>query len=262
MTADTKPVKLSILMPVRNEGVNIGIMLKILHAVVEIPHEILIVYDSSDDDSIPVVRKLQPNYPNVRLVYNDLGQGVVNAVKAGINASKGEYILIFAVDEVGPVMAIDDMIALMDEGCDLVSASRYAHGGRRLGGSFIGSFLSSLGNSAFSSLSGSVFTDSTTGIKMFRKSIFDRITLESKPVGWAVVFELAIKAQIEGFKLGEVPIISIDRLYGGKSTFSLGPWFKEYLRWFLWGTKHLHNSKKRQKPVIRISSNMVKEGVK
>jgi dolichol-phosphate mannosyltransferase len=255
MTADTAKAKLSILMPVRNEGVNIGIMLKILRAVVEIPHEILIVYDSPEDDSIPVVRKLQPNYPYVRLVFNDLGRGVVNAIKAGIKASKGEFILIFAVDEVGPVMAIDDMIALMDEGCDLVSCTRYAHGGRRLGGSFIGSFLSSLGNRAFNTLSGSVFTDSTTGIKMFRKSIFDRITLESRPVGWAVVFELAIKAQIEGFKLGEVPIISIDRLYGGKSTFSLGPWFKEYLRWFLWGTKHLHNSKKRQKPVIRIPSN-------
>ncbi len=255
MTDDT-PTKLSILMPVRNEGINIGIMLKILRAVVEIPHEILIVYDSPDDDSIPVARKLQPDYPNVRLVYNELGRGVVNAIKAGINASKGEYILIFAVDEVGPVLAIDDMIALMDEGCDLVSASRYGHGGRRLGGSFIGSFLSSVGNRAFGILSGSVLTDSTTGIKMFRRSIFDKITLESRPVGWAVVFELAIKAQIEGFKLGEVPIISIDRLYGGKSTFSLGPWFKEYLRWFLWGTKHLHNSGKRQKPVIRIPSNM------
>jgi len=43
-------------------------------------------------------------------------------------------ILIFAADEVGPVLAIEDMIALIREGCDFVSCTRYAHGGRRLGG--------------------------------------------------------------------------------------------------------------------------------
>ena len=257
MTTNTSKVKLSILMPVRNEGTNISIMLKILRAVVEISHEILIVYDHPDDDSVPVVRKLQPTYPHVRLVYNDHGIGVANAIKAGIKASNGEYILIFAVDEVGPVFAIEDMIALMDEGCDLVSCTRYAFGGRRLGGSFIGGVLSKLGNRLFRILAGSVLTDSTTGIKMFQKSIFEGITLESKPVGWAVVFELAIKAQIAGLKLGEVPIISIDRFYGGKSTFSLGPWFKEYLRWFLWGIRPLHQSKNKQKPVIRIPSTTV-----
>lgn len=243
-------------MPVRNEGINIRIMLKILRAVIEIPHEILIVYDSQDDDCIKIIHELSPDYPHVKLVYNNLGRGVVNAIRAGIKNSNGEYILIFAADEVGPVLAIDDMITLMDRGCDLVSCTRYAYGGRRLGGSLIGGILSILGNRVFSALSGSVFTDSTTGIKMFRRSIFNTITLESKPVGWAVVFELAIKAQIEGFKLGEIPIISIDRLYGGKSTFILGPWFKEYLKWFLWGIPRLHTSERRQKSVMRIESNM------
>lgn len=244
-------IKLSILMPVRNEGINIEIMLKILRAVVEVPYEILIVYDMVDDNSIPVVKKLQPTYKNVHLIHNTLGRGVANAIKSGLKASKGDYILIFAVDEVGPVLAIEDMIALMDQGCSLVSCTRYAHGGRRLGGSLIERVLSRLGNKVFRLLSGSVFTDSTTGLKMFRKSIFDKIKLEAKPVGWAVVFELAIKAQASGLKLGEVPIVSIDRLYGGQSTFSLGPWFKEYLKWFFWGVNHLHTSKIK-KPTVRI----------
>jgi hypothetical protein len=43
-------------------------------------------------------------------------------------------------------------------------------------------------------------------------------------------------------KLGEVPIVSIDRLYGGKSTFVLGPWATEYLRWFLWGLRQSFRS--------------------
>jgi hypothetical protein len=46
---------------------------------------------------------------------------------------------------------------------------------------------------------------------------------------------MSIKAQLAGLKLGEVPIVSIDRLYGGKSTFAVGSWTAEYLRWFVWG---------------------------
>jgi len=232
-------VKLTILIPVRNEGVNIPVMLRVLEAVVEAPHEVLVVYDSPDDDTVPAVKAMQGKYPNVRLVENRLGLGVDNAIRAGVAASAGEYILIFAADEVGPVLAIEDMMTLLDDGCDLVSCTRYAHGGRRLGGSLVGGLLSRVGNRMLMLLSGSSFTDSTTGIKMFRKSIFDKIRLESKPVGWVVVFEIAIKAQAAGLKLGEVPIISIDRLYGGKSTFSVGPWLSEYLKWFIWAVRNL-----------------------
>ncbi|MDP3788949.1 MAG: glycosyltransferase, partial [Candidatus Omnitrophota bacterium] len=212
---ESPKLKLSILMPVRNEGVNIRAMLKILEAVVDVPHEVLIVYDSPDDDSIPACRSMQAAYPNMRLVHNKLGAGVANAIKAGVDASSGEYILLFAIDEIGPVLAIEDMIALMDEGCGMVSCTRYAYGGRRLGGSFIGGVLSRIGNKFFQILSGAAFSDGTTGIKMFRKELFNKIPIESKPIGWSVVFEMAIKAQIAGMKIGEVPIISIDRLYGG-----------------------------------------------
>lgn len=243
------PPDLTILMPVRNEGVNIPIMLKILNAVIDVQCEILIIYDDANDDTIPAVKKLKSSYPFVRLVRNNLGKGVVNALKSGIRGAQGKYILIFAVDEIGPVLAISDMIKLMDEGCDLVSCTRYAYGGRRLGGSFIQGFLSKLGNTLFRIISGTSLTDSTTGIKMFRKDIFNIINLQSKPIGWAIVFEIAVKAQAAGLKLGEVPIISIDRLYGGKSTFNLGPWFGEYLRWFIWGIIHLHGIKQKKKLV-------------
>ncbi len=255
-SSSSREVKLSIIMPVRNEGPNIRVMLKVLNAVVEINHEILIVHDTPDDTSIPIIKEIQGKYSQLHLIHNTLGKGVANAIKAGIRASKGKYILLFAVDEVGPVLAIEDMAALLDQGCDMVSATRYAHGGRRLGGSLIGSLLSRTGNKAFKLLSGSSFTDSTTGIKMFKKSIFNKMTLESKPVGWAVVFELAIKAQVAGLSLGEVPIVSIDRLYGGKSTFKVWPWLKEYLRWFIWGAKRLHGRQHAQIQV-RIPSTTV-----
>ena len=236
---------LSILLPVRNEGVNLKLMLKILRAVAEKSHEVIVIHDTSDDDSIPVVWEIQKTYPELRLVHNTLGRGVVNAIRAGVEAAKGEYVLIFAADEVGPVLAIEDMLVLMKQGCDFVSCTRYAHGGRRLGGSVIGGILSRSANWFFRRLSGSPFSDSTTGIKMFRREIFPKLNIQCRPVGWAVAFEMAIKAQHAGLSLGEVPIVSIDRLYGGESTFRLGAWVMEYARWFFWGLRHSWGSEGR-----------------
>ncbi len=230
---------LSILLPVRNEGINLRTMFKMLSGMVEVSHEVLVVHDSADDDSLPVLASLKGG--NLRAVHNTRGRGVPNAIRAGVEASRGRYCLIFAADEVGPVLAIDDMLELMARGCDFVSCTRYAHGGRRLGGSAIGGVLSRTANRLFHRLAGSVLTDATTGIKMFRREVFDALHLESKPVGWAVVFEMAIKAELAGLRLGEVPIISIDRLYGGRSTFQLGPWFVEYLRWFVFGLRRLRS---------------------
>lgn len=227
-------------------------MVKLLSAMLEIPNELLIVYDSPDDDSIPVIRDMQRAYTNLRLIHNQHGRGVVNAIRAGVEAAAGDYVLIFAADEVGPVLAIEDMLVLMNEGCDLVSCSRYGHGGRRLGGSLIGGFLSRSANRLFHRLAGCVLTDATTGIKLFRRSLFPSLKLEANPVGWAVTFEMAIKAQLAGWRLGEVPIVSIDRLYGGESTFRLGPWTGEYLRWFVWGWKNLRRVPASERPVVRV----------
>ncbi|HYL45486.1 MAG TPA: hypothetical protein VEU52_00525, partial [Candidatus Limnocylindrales bacterium] len=144
------------------------------------------------------------------------------------------------------------MLALMQEGCDLVSCSRYAHGGRRLGGSAIGGFLSRLANRIFHRMAGCVLSDATTGIKLFRRPLFSTLNLQARPIGWAVTFELAMKAQLAGWKLGEVPVISIDRLYGGESTFHLGPWTVEYLRWFIWGCRNLRKVRPGERPVVRV----------
>lgn len=249
---DSPVITLSILLPVRNEGVNLQIMLKILRAVLDVNHEVLVICDDPADTSIPVVQSMQPGYSTLRLVHNRYGRGVTNAIRAGVDNARGEFILVFAADEVGPVMAIEDMLALMHEGVEFLSCTRYAHGGRRLGGSFVGGLLSRIANRLFHAISGCALTDATTGIKMMRREIFYDLNLEARPVGWAVAFEMSMKAQLAGLKLGEVPIISVDRLYGGESTFRLGPWTVEYLRWFIWGSMRLRKLRRSQKDSVAV----------
>lgn len=249
---------LSILLPCKNEGVNIHLMLKILDAVMFTPHEIVIICDDDKDDTFSALKKVKPQKSNIKPILNKYGRGVINAIKAGMDKATGKYVLLLAVDDLGPTLAIEDMIRLMKNGCDFVSCTRYKHGGRRLGGSAIESFVSRLGNKLYSLLCGSAFSDATTGFKMFRKDIFTKkLTLESKPIGWAVVFEMAIKAQAAGLKLGEVPITSIDRLYGGTSSFNLSPWLIEYGKWFFYSMFHMQELRSNKKIQIGIPQSTI-----
>ena len=245
-----KNPKLSIIIPVYNEGANLNISIKFIESFLEIDHEILISYDFDEDDSVSVVKKLQAFYPNLKLVKNNFGRGVHNAIKSGIGSANGEYALILTADDIGPVISIGKMIALMDRGCDIVGCTRYDYGGRIYGGSLSERVLSQLANKLFYIFASKTFTDSTNGIKMFRLSKFKNMNIEAK-VGWSIGFEFAIKSQIQRMKLGEVPISSMNRFYGGTSKFTLGPWVNEYTRWFYFGFKNLAFQKNKPK-VMRI----------
>ena len=233
------PPRLSVLLPVKNDAPSVGVMARILSALIDVPHELLVIYDDPRDSAVPVLEELVPRYPQLRGVLNTASAGVLPALRAGIEAATGRYVMIYAADEIGPVLAIPRMLQLMDAGCDFVSATRYRAGGKRYGGSSIGHMLSASANRLFCLLSASALTDCTTGIKMFRRELFPGFDLRSAGHGWSFAFEMAIKAQLLGLKLGEVPIVSIDRLFGGQSTFNPRRWIAGYLRCFLWGIRQL-----------------------
>jgi dolichol-phosphate mannosyltransferase len=237
------PQSLSILIPVRNEGINLKLMLRVLRATIEVSHELLIIYDSEEDDSIPVVNKIMKEYPGLRLVRNIKGKGVPNALRSGFEAATGDIILILTADDLGPVLTVEPMLDLIHQGYDFVSATRYSMGGRAIGGVFMSRLLSRIANRLFYILCDTPLTDSTLGIKMFKRSILKQFTLTSK-TGWSIAFELSLKAQISNLKIVELPIISVNRFFGGVSSFKLAPWVKEYTQWFYWGLGEFSKQKK------------------
>ena len=237
--------KLSIILPVYNEKESLAAMVRLLNSYLKFENEILIIYDDNRDNSLEEAEILEKEFQNVKKIHNNIGKGVMNAIETGVRNSKYDYILITAVDEIFPIIAINEMLDLaINNNYDFVSGTRYSKGGKRLGGSLVGSILSRLANKIFKLLSNVPLSDCTTGIKLFKKSVWRSIKLESKPIGWAFAFELSIKTYLNGFKITEFPLKSVDRLFGGSSTFDLGPWVKEYLRWFIWGVKNRKNEKK------------------
>ena len=85
MTSDEPvPVVLAIVVPVYNEGEAVEPVLRALAAGVRTPHEIVVVYDFDGDTTVPVIHRLATEVPGLRGLRNDLGRGVLNAMKAGI----------------------------------------------------------------------------------------------------------------------------------------------------------------------------------
>ena len=65
-----------------------------------------------------------------------------------------------------------------------------------------------------------------------KKKVWESVKFKSKAIGWAFSFELAIHVWAMNYYITEYPIKSVDRLFGGASTFKLIPWIKEYSKCF------------------------------
>jgi len=234
-------MSLTIILPIHNEKESLPIMIRLLNSTLKIKHEILAIYEDDKDNAKSIGQELMKEIEEFKIIKNKYGRGVRFSIQTGIDLAKYDTIFITAVDEIFPIISIEAMYQeIFIRNFDFVSGTRYSKGGARLGGSIIGSFLSRFSNFIFNKLTKSQLTDFTTGIKMMKKQVWNSIEFNSKPIGWAFAFELSIKAIIANYKVCEIPFKSVDRLFGGKSTFKVGSWTLEYLKWFFYGILKLN----------------------
>src|ERR1700745_45915 len=111
MTAVPAP-ELSVILPVYNEGEAVEPVLRGLSGAVPTPHELVVVYDFDADTTVPVVARLAPEIPGLRGLRNDLGRGVLNAMRAGIVATPAPSVLISMADGSDEPHIVDEMVAL------------------------------------------------------------------------------------------------------------------------------------------------------
>lgn len=222
--------ELSIVIPVYNEPDNIGPTLERIEAEVRTPHEILVVYDFDADTTVPVVRELQARMPAVRLHRNDIGRGVLNAMRAGIDASSAPLVLITMADGSDEMDAVDQMVRLGTDGAAVVAGSRYMKGGRQEGGPFLKRTLSRLAGLSLHWFAGVPIHDATNNFKLYRRDFLDSVEIESSG-GFELAIELTAKATVAGRRLAEVPTTWRDRT-AGESRFNFRAWLPRYLRWY------------------------------
>src|SRR2546430_15181442 len=126
---------LSIVIPVYNEGENVvGTLRGVVEQTRVRPLEVLVVHDFDEDTTVPVVKRLQAQFPELRLHRNTIGRGVLNAIKSGLAAARAPYVLVTMGDGSDDPGDIDAMYELAHAGADVVAGSRYMTGGGQIGG--------------------------------------------------------------------------------------------------------------------------------
>ncbi|MEX2457841.1 MAG: glycosyltransferase [Actinomycetota bacterium] len=222
--------ELAIVVPVYNEPDNIGPALRRIGASVRTTHEVLVVHDFDEDTTVPVVRGLQGEMPSVRLHRNDLGRGVLNAMRAGIAVSRAPFVVISMADGSDEVELVDRMVELARRGADVVAPSRYMPGGRQIGGPWLKGALSRLAGLTMYWVGGLPTRDPTNNFKLYSRRLLDTVTIESTG-GFELALELTVKAHLAGRRVVELPATWRDRV-AGESRFRLAQWLPRYLRWF------------------------------
>lgn len=235
--AEKPPQLVSLVVPVYNEADNIIPLLETVSTTVKSAHETLIVYDFDEDTTLPPARAFAEGYPELRLVRNDIGRGVLNALRAGLASARGDVVLVTMADLSDDLGQVDQMAKLIRKGTDLVAGSRYVKGGQQLGGPAVKSFLSRAAGLSLRLLTRIGTHDATNNFKAYSRYLIDEVTIESGS-GFELGLEMATKAHLGGFDISEIPTTWRDRT-AGESRFQVVKWLPGYLRWYflcIWGT--------------------------
>jgi glycosyltransferase involved in cell wall biosynthesis len=227
---DVPAFELAIVLPVYNEGEAVEPVLRALSAGVRTPHEMVVVYDFDEDTTVPVVERLRAELPGLRGLRNDLGRGVLNAMKAGIAGTSAPYVLISMADGSDEPQVVDPMVTLARDGADVVSASRYMKGGRQIGGPPLKRLLSRAAGLTLHWFAGVPTHDPTNNFKLYSRTFLDATTIEST-AGYELALELTVKSMRARRRVAEVPTTWRDRT-AGQSNFKMRKWLPHYLHWY------------------------------
>ena len=203
-------MKLSIIIPLYNEQSSILQVLDNLGNIV-FPEfittkEIIVVDDASKDNSVKSVQEYQKKDSSIILVQHTTNKGKGAAVKTGIAESTGDVILIQDADlELSPDDIPEMLKAMHYLNVDFINGSRYLPGVYRP----LSSYRRYVGNKLFTFITSVLInvklTDMACGYKLFKRSLYNTISLKENRFGFEA--ELIIKAlRIKKNNIAEVPV--------------------------------------------------------
>ena len=215
----------SIILPTYNERENLPLIVYMLNKTfteAKVKHEVVVVDDSSPDNTLEVAESLRDIYGSsqVTIVSRKGKLGLGSAYFAGLKAAKGDRIILMDADLSHHPKFIPQMISVMDQGdgsgrsFDIVSGTRYRRGGGVAGWDFKRKLTSCGANFLATFLLNPGASDLTGSFRLYEREVIERILPQVKSKGYAFQMEILVHARKEGMTVGEVPITFVDRIYG------------------------------------------------
>lgn len=229
------PSKAIIVVPTYNEYENVERLVGEIHRF-QPQVNILFVDDSSPDGTSDLIKKIQQENSNIYLLERQGKMGLGSAYIAGFKFAleKGfEYIFEMDADFSHDPKEIPNFLEAI-ELYDLVLGSRYIKGVNVVNWPLKRLLLSYFANMYTRIITGISVRDSTGGFKCFRRQVLEGIDLNNiKSNGYAFQIEINFKAWKKGFRLKEIPIIFIDRVFGQSKLSKKIMWEAIFLVWKL-----------------------------
>ena len=220
---------LSLIVPVYNEADNFPALVWDVERHVPPPFTLYTVYDFDADTTLPVARDLATTRPWLRLVRNQ-GKGVVGALRTGFRVVGSGPALVVMADLSDDLTGVRRMLALYRSGARVVCPSRYAPGGRQLGGPWLKKTISRLAGISLNILVRFPIRDATNNFRLYDAALVNEMGIESVG-GFELALELTAKAFRRGERIAEVPTTWRDRV-AGASRFQFRKWLPKYAYWY------------------------------
>jgi glycosyltransferase involved in cell wall biosynthesis len=167
-------------------------------------YEIIFVDDGSLDRSFEILKNLAKNDKNARLIKLKSNYGQTIALSAGIESSKGNFIVTIDSDLQHDPATIPKMLDLLEKGYDVVVARRIWKK-RGLGKAFSSGFCNYLTRK----IGGVKLKDSVSGFKAFKREVAENI-----PIYGNMHRYFAVLAIWKGFRVTDIPTIVRPRKLG------------------------------------------------
>jgi glycosyltransferase involved in cell wall biosynthesis len=198
------PPRVSVVIPVYNEGDAIVGCLDRILAGVTLPCEILVVFDDDDDTTVEPLRKYAAHDARVVPTRNTYGRGPARAIRYGIDHVRAPVAVVTMADGSDDAEQID--------------------------GPFIKSQLSRLAGLSLFWFARVGTRDATNSFKAYSVEFVRAVDIDSD-TGFEIGIELVSKARRLRRPVAEIPTIWLERAQG-TSNFKVAKWIPRYLKWY------------------------------
>ncbi|OMP30227.1 MULTISPECIES: glycosyltransferase family 2 protein [Mangrovimonas] len=196
-------IELSVVMPCLNEAETLETCIKkanLFFSKNNINGEIIIADNGSTDDSIHIAKRLKATVVNIK------EKGYGSALKGGIEAARGTYIIMGDADDSYDFESLLPFLQKLRKGTDLVMGNRFKGGIKKDAMPFLHKYL---GNPVLSFI-GRLFYkidigDFHCGLRGFSKEAYKKMDL--KTPGMEFASEMIVKSKLKNLKITEVPTV-------------------------------------------------------
>ena len=204
--------KVLVTMPVFNEAKMIRQDLIELHSLCSktLPDfELLIVDDGSTDETPTILESMVKKLEHTSIMRQKINGGRGRALRSAWQAKDADIYMYIDADLAPDINQIPNFVKHMENGCDLVIASRYLPGSN-VERPFLRDIAARYYNQLIRIIFKSKVYDHQCGLKAFSAPLIENILSKCNSPDWFWDTEMIVFAQLQGYKIGEIPIYWVE----------------------------------------------------